>query len=496
MSLRARLLAGLLVLVAAGLAVAAFATYTEQRSFLYTRVDQQVIASVETVGDALRFAEGGASNGGIGGGSPAGQNGGGFLPGQAPHGGPGGGPGGPAPKIGQVPGTFGEQLGPTGAVVNRILIRYGTNVAAYPTLPRSFPVSTSLAHARLFTVNSTAGSGLRYRVVALRSLDAPGTTIVAVPLTDVDQTLHRLLIVETLVAAGVLLALVALAWIVIRIGLAPLERMGRVAGEIAAGNLSRRVSPDTPRTEVGRLGRALNGMLVTIEQAFADRRASEDRLRHFLSDASHELRTPLASIRGYAELFRLGAVSDPAELQKAMSRIEAEATRMGVLVEDLLMLARLDELPEARRETVDLVQLAEHAAADARAIDPTRTITVSAPDAVEVHADPDQLRQVLANLLRNAVTHTPPGTAIDLRLTADDGRAELEVRDHGPGLPDDVAGRIFERFWRAEGGRARGPGGAGLGLAIVQAIVHAHGGEVSAENAADGGAVFRVVLPR
>jgi two-component system OmpR family sensor kinase len=283
--------------------------------------------------------------------------------------------------------------------------------------------------------------------------------------------------------------------VVIRLGLAPLERIGRVAGEIAHGDLTRRVGPANPRTEVGRLGHSLNEMLGQIEQAFADRHDSEDRLRQFLADASHELRTPLASIRGYAEAFRLGAAMDPETLERAMSRIEAEAARMGVLVEDLLLLASLDKMPEPRRERVDLPELAEHAAQDTSAVAPGRNITVDTDGQLPILADPDQLRQVLANLTRNALIHTPPDCPIELSVRREGDQAVLEVRDHGPGLPSDAGDRVFERFWRTEAGRRRGRGGAGLGLAIVKAIVHAHHGEVHAWNAEDGGAVFRVTLP-
>jgi two-component system, OmpR family, sensor kinase len=234
---------------------------------------------------------------------------------------------------------------------------------------------------------------------------------------------------------------------------------------------------------------------VQIEQAFEARGESEDRLRRFLSDASHELRTPLASIRGYAELFRLGAANEPEELERVMARIEAEATRMGVLVENLLLLARLDELPEMQLVPVDLRELAEQAAQDTRALAPQREVSLTANGAVPVLADPEQLSQVLANLARNAVIHTPPETAIEISVRSEGDRALLEVRDHGPGLPADADERMFDRFWRTEGGRSRGRGGAGLGLAIVKAIVQAHHGEVHAGNAPGGGAVFRVTLP-
>jgi HAMP domain-containing protein len=231
---------------------------------------------------------------------------------------------------------------------------------------------------------------------------------IAVPLREVDQTLARLILVELLVGAGVILALTALGWAVIRFSLRPLERMGRVASEIAHGDLTRRVTPDNQRTEVGRLGTSLNEMLVQIEQAFADR-GSEDRLRRFLSDASHELRTPLASILGYAKLFRLGAANKPEELERAMARIKAEATRMGVLVEHLLLLADLE-----------------------------------------------QLRQVLGNLTRNAVIHTPADTVIEISVRREDDRAVLGVRDRGPGVPAGAGDRVFDRSVRADWGRSTG----------------------------------------
>jgi two-component system OmpR family sensor kinase len=255
------------------------------------------------------------------------------------------------------------------------------------------------------------------------------------------------------------------------------------------------VETATPRTEVGRLGLALNRMLDRLEEAFAKQQASEDRLRRFLADASHELRTPLASIRGYAELFRIGAAREPAETDKAMARIEAEAARMGVLVEDLLTLARLDEVRDVIREDVDLARLAGDAVDDARATAPDREIDLSSDGRAVVSGDPHQLRQVLGNLLRNALVHTPPGTPIEVSLRDGADAVELKVRDHGHGLPPGDPSRLFERFWRAEGGRERGRAGAGLGLAIVGAIVADHHGTVTATDAADGGAVFTVQLP-
>jgi two-component system OmpR family sensor kinase len=473
LSLRARLLIGLVALLATGLGAAAIVTYEEQRSFLLKRVDQQVANSRGLVSVTFGLVHPGGSRV------------------RTRH------ALGRAPSTFQTSGTYGELLDASGKVIKTHSFTYDQAAPAPspPALPAKLPISAfSSTRPREFTVDSKAGSGLRYRAAAF-SVSGARVLVIAVPLRDVDQTLQQLVLVELLVGAGVIIALVALGWVVIWLGLRPLERMGRVASEIAHGDLTRRVSPDDERTEVGRLGSSLNEMLAQIEQAFADRGASEDRLRRFLSDASHELRTPLASIRGYAELFRLGAAQDPEQIERAMARIEAEAARMGILVENLLLLARLDELPEMQLVPVDLLELAEHAAQDAQAVAPDREVRLMAPGAVCVLGDPEQLRQVLANLTRNAVIHTPTASAIEISLRREGDRAVLEVRDHGPGLPSEAGDRVFDRFWRTEGGRSRGPGGSGLGLAIVKAIVEAHHGEVHAANAPDGGAVFRVTLP-
>jgi two-component system, OmpR family, sensor kinase len=473
LSLRARLLIGLVVLCAVGLGVMAVVTYEEQRSFLITRVNQQVGDSRLPVAVALDVIH---PQGATTPPRPAATAGG-------------------APGTFQTSGTYGIVLGADGKVVQSHSFTYGEPAASPPSLPGKLPISQFRSRTiHLFTVNSVSGSGLRYRVAAF-SLTDGRTLVIAVPLRDVDQTLQRLLVVELLVGAAVIVALVVLGWIVIRVGLRPLERMGRVASEIAHGNLSRRVAPANDRTEVGRLGTSLNEMLGQIERAFADRTRGEESLRRFLADASHELRTPLASIRGYAELFRLGAASDSADVGRAMSRIEAEATRMGVLVDNLLLLARLEELPETPLVEVDLTELAEHTAQDTRAAAPDRPVVVHAGRPVRVLGDPAQLRQVFSNLTRNAVIHTPSGTAIEITVATEGERALIEVRDHGPGLPPDAGDRLFERFWRTEGGRTRGRGGAGLGLAIVKAIVGGHHGEVDARTAEGGGAVFTATLP-
>ena len=487
-SLRARLVFGLLALAAIGLLVLGGITYAEQRSFLLDRADQQLHAAVRPIAVTLdgRFGPPGGPPLGP---PPAGQP----PPGPPPDAGgvldEEGGPG-----FGLPAGTYGEHRSADGTVVTSTLVRgfdqRGTQDAPHPTLSADLPLDTP--------VTVSGGDGRDYRVLSVAARGAGGTNVVAIPLADVSQTLDRLLLVEGLVIAAVLLVLGLVARFVVRVGLLPLERMGHTADAIAGGDLSHRVEPAEERTEVGRLGLALNAMLERLERAFAGQKASEERLRRFLADASHELRTPLQSIRGYAELFRIGAARKPGDVEKAMRRIEQESARMGVLVEDLLTLARLDETREGERRPLELTALARDAVDDARAIAPQRTIelrTDGAPAGLSALGDPHAIAQVFANLLRNALVHTPDGTPIDVTLSRDGAVALLEVRDHGPGLPNGDPSALFERFWRAEGGRERGRAGAGLGLAIVAGVVERHGGRVEAANAPGGGAAFTVELP-
>ena len=473
-SLRARLVAGLLALAAVGLLVLGGITYAEQRSFLLDRVDHQLRAATLPISAALdgRLPPGRPFDGG---GGPRGA------------GDPGDGPGFGLPR-----GTYGEHRSAAGAVVTTTLVR------GFRDTTRTAPAAPSLP-ANLPLGQPQTVDGGDYRALATPDPDTGSVNVVAVPLADVSQTLHRLLLVELLVIAAVLLVLGLAARFVVRVGLLPLERMGHTAGAIAGGDLSHRVEPADPRTEVGRLGLALNAMLGRLERAFAGQKESEDRLRQFLADASHELRTPLQSIRGYAELFRIGAAREPDDVEKAMRRIEQESARMGVLVEDLLTLARLGETRAGERAPVDLAALARDAVSDAHVTAPGRAIELHAEGAVgaaTVLGDRHQLAQVLANLLRNALVHTPEGTPIEVTVARDGEQARLEVRDHGPGLPaGEDPSALFGRFWRAEGGRERGKAGAGLGLAIVAGVVERHGGSVEAANAPGGGAAFSVWLP-
>jgi two-component system, OmpR family, sensor kinase len=498
LSLRTRLLVLLVALATVGLAAAGFASYRALHNYLYDRVDQQLESAVEPVSGFL--AEKAGRNGALPG-----------LPGDGEgfEGGPSGeaGPGGPRPQGGELPGrAYGQLRAANGEVLAHTEAGFYGEEVPTPKLPADL-TATPFDSISPITVGESGGGSERFRAAAVEIAGTGLTAVVAVPLGDTDATLSHLVVIELVVGAVILAALAAAAWWLVGVSLRPLRRMGEVAGQIAAGDLSRRVEPDDERTEVGRLGRSLNAMLGQIEAAFAERAAGERRLRRFLADASHELRTPLASIRGYSELYRIGAAREPAEVERAMSRIEAESARMGGLVDDLLTLARVDEVREPAREPLDLRELLEDARDDARASSPEREITLTPTGPVAIEADGDALRRVVANLVRNAVVHTPESTPIELGLSvagadatagstgAPGSRATITVRDHGPGLPPDDPNAVFERFWRDSESRGRDDGGAGLGLAIVAAIVSAHGGTVEANKPPDGGALFTVHLP-
>jgi len=465
MSLRLRLVLAITAMVLAGLLVAGGVTFVSLRSFLVRRVDQQAVA-------ARGMFEGQ------------------LVSGQAP---PGDRPDDRDQGPGEVfpPGTVGEIVSGSSVIAGPVSSGFDR------TPPRlALPPGTgSLTHAARFTTRTTGPTRVPYRVLADPLPGTGGVLVVGIPLTDVHQTLGRLLLIEGLVALGVMAGLGILSWWTVRRELRPLDRIGDTAGAIAGGDLSRRVEPADPRTEVGRLGIALNAMLSQIEAAFAERTESENRLRRFLADASHELRTPLTSIRGYSELFRRGADERPEDLATSMRRIEQEATRMGVLVDELLLLARLDQGRALELGPVDLMRVAEDAVSDARAVAPDRRIRLEAPEHEVVAGDESRLRQVMANLMTNALAHTPAGSPVEVRVGRSDANAVLEVRDHGPGLSAEERRHVFEPFYRSDPSRFRERGGAGLGLAIVSAIVEAHGGTVGVRSEPGDGACFRVELP-
>ncbi len=311
---------------------------------------------------------------------------------------------------------------------------------------------------------------------------------------DVDASLHRLFLIEVIVTLAVLGALVLLGLWVVRVALRPLREIERTAAAIGDGDLSRRVGYAAPNTEIGRLGLALNAMLGQIESAFKAREASEARLRRFVADASHELRTPLAAVRAYAELFRRGAASRPDDLERAMGGIGRESERMSLLVEDLLLLARLDEGRPLERQPVDMEEVVGEAVETAKTVEPSRPIDLAAEPAF-VLGDRDRLRQVVDNLLANVRSHTPAGAPVHVRVSRNGTNAVLEVEDSGPGLSEEEVEQVFERFYRGDPSRTRASGGVGLGLSIVSAVAEAHGGTATARSDPGKGSTFVVSLP-
>jgi two-component system, OmpR family, sensor kinase len=461
-TLRARLVVALLAVFSVGMVVYGVASYQAFARSELARLDAQVQTSLPVAERELFRSIG-------------------VLTGQ------GGGGGGTGPQVVVAPGTYAELRDVDGNTVGAV------QVADDRTRPDLAAVDVEgLAGSGTKTTVASADGGERWRVAA--SAPAPGwRVVIAVPMTSVEQALARLLAIEVVAGLALLAALAVGSWLVLRSGLRPLERMAAAAGTITAGSLDQRVPVPATDTEVRQLATALNGMLEDLEVAFHEREATEAKLRRFLSDASHELRTPLTSIQGYAELFRLGRDDDRVDLDLLARRIEGESARMRQLVEDLLALARLDEVGEPVREPVDLAVLAADACSDAAVVDGGRRITLDAPHPVPVAGDPDHLRRAIGNLVTNALRHTPAGTPVSVRAVVRDGRGAVEVRDRGPGLPAEALPRVFDRFWRAD--PSRSGDGTGLGLAIVHAVATEHGGRATAANAPGGGARFTIELP-
>ncbi len=441
-----------------------------------------------------------------------------------------------------------EVLAPDGQAVSGIGNWQNLTGNSGPAIPTSHSGTTTGNSSQPFTVPALSG-GHDWRVITQPvqySTDGitmqSGTLVVGLSLGNLDQTMAYLTKLDVVVSVVILFVLAVVGFAVVQANLRPLVDIEETAGEIADGHLNRRVPERDPRTEIGSLGRSLNIMLSQIETAFHAREQSEaaahqseERMRRFVGDASHELRTPLTAIRGFAEYYRqrgglvahwdneeeaasasageagtgtltTGGGLTPDDLDRIMQRVEKEAARMGLLVEDLLLLARLDQQRPLARQPIDLLSLAADAVHDARLLAPDRTIDLSVQPgaAFLVIGDDPRLRQVIGNLISNALTHTPDGSPIEVSIGSGtlDPRAPgsapavtLDVTDHGPGMTPEQAHRVFERFYRADQARTRTTGGSGLGLAIVRALVAAHGGVASVRTAPGRGATFRIALP-
>ena len=387
-------------------------------------------------------------------------------------------------------------LNPYGKVLG--VIGGDLNTQAISNFVAGFTPAMVLSHKNLpFTIEAP---GADFRVLARILPSALGSVVVAQSMDNIDQTVHRLQILFIFIGLIALLLIALASRKVIDIGLRPLEAVELTAESIAAGNLSARLPAAKPDTEVGRLVGSLNKMLARIEESFAARTASENRLRRFVADASHELRTPLTAIRGFAELHRQGAVQGEDATKELIARIEKESLRMGSLVEDLLLLARLDQAREMSTDPVNISSAVKEAVESARAAGPSHPITVTTPDEdIYVLGDVYRIHQVIANLLANARTHTPEGTHIIVALAHTDTGVTVSVSDKGPGLSESDQERIFERFYRADPSRTRtsdaNDNGSGLGLSIVDAVMRAHGGRVSVTSTLGDGATFTLFFP-
>ena len=459
MPLRVGLVAGTLLLVACGLVTSGVAVTSILRHSLVSRIDSTLLEASRSWAQAPRRQA------------------------APPYEGPD--PGRPPSKF------YVRGVGVDGTAFTAINDRN-----AEPALPPNNDVGPNPT-----TVPSVNGSDIQWRAVSVRG--PHGLITVAIDLSDVQHTVRSLIWLQFGIGVAVLVVVGIAGYAVVHRSLRPLGEVEQTAAAIASGQLDRRVPERDPRTEVGRLSLALNGMLTQIQQALASSessaekaRGSEERMRRFITDASHELRTPLTTIRGFAELYRQGAARDVAML---LSRIESEASRMGLLVDDLLLLARLDVPRPLEHNQVDLLALASDGVHDARAVDPNRRITMEVldgPGTPEVLGDEPRLRQVLSNLIANALQHTPASADVTVRVGTEGDDAVLEVADEGPGMSHEDAGRVFERFYRTDSSRARASGGTGLGLSIVDSLVRAHGGVVTVTTAPGEGCCFRVSMPR
>jgi two-component system OmpR family sensor kinase len=457
--LRIGLVAATLALVACGLAVSGIAVTSILRHSLVSRIDSTLLVA----------SRGWAQN-------PRRQS--------------------PPPYEGPDPGRPPSKFYVRGVSIDGTPFTAINDRNAEPALPPNNDVGPNPT-----TLPSVNGSDIQWRAVSVHG--PHGLTTVAIDLSDVQHTVSSLVWLQMGIGVAVLVVVGIASFAVVQRSLRPLVEVEQTAAAIASGQLDRRVPERDPRTEVGRLSLALNGMLAQIQQALASSessaekaRGSEDRMRRFITDASHELRTPLTTIRGFAELYRQGAARDVAML---LSRIESEASRMGLLVDDLLLLARLDVQRPLEHHRVDLLALASDAVHDGQAMDPKRTITMEVldgPGTPEVLGDEARIRQVLSNLIANALQHTPESADVIVRVGTDGADAVLEVVDQGPGMNQEDASRVFERFYRTDSSRARASGGTGLGLSIVDSLVRAHGGVVSVTTAPGEGCRFRVTLPR
>ena len=475
-SLRNRLILATLGLAAIAIAASDFAASNSLRTFLINQADSQLNEVVQT--SMLRLDRAGIDS--------ANQDGDGDENGFRP-----------LRPLGAVPTTTAVTLlDISGNVIGRIGGEFANSIDL-TEFKKLTPEKVDSLNELPFTISGDDGE-TDIRAIARSLPSGEGTVVISVALDSVEKTVAGLRGIFILISFIVLISIAIVARSLIKLTLKPLNQIEKTAAAIAEGDLSARLPEVNSRTEVGRLTGSLNTMLSRIEESFTIRTESENKLRRFVADASHELRTPLTAIRGFAELHRQGAVVGEEKTKELVSRIEKESIRMSSLVEDLLLLARLDQSRELTFDPVDINHLVKEAVASAQAAGPGYEITVSSTnDEVFVLGDSMRIHQAIANLLANARTHTPVGTKIAVNISQGDLETKISISDNGPGLSEEDQKRVFERFFRADPSRVRvGGEGSGLGLAIVDAVMKAHGGRVEVNSKIGAGATFTIVFPQ
>lgn len=455
-TLKSKLLITVALLVTIGLGVADITTYTSLRSFLLGKLDQQLASSISPTAQVLFDAYSGIQS------SRA-------ISALVPS------------------GSWGELISSTGSVFSVAFVQPGAHQTSPPRLGTTQKVNISQVPInKTFTVPATSGDGAKYRVLAERTRVGNLIIVLAMPENALLATLARLAIVTAAVSFALLITLIALGFYLIGLGLAPLDRMTETADQIANGDFTKRIATESRDAEVEKLTNALNTMLENIQAGIEQREASESRLKRFVADASHELRTPLTSIRGYAELIDSGLIVDPNDVHLAAERITSESKRMAGLIEDLLLMARLDQARELAKLDVNFSQIVATAVADAKVVEPNRPISAELTPDLYVIGDPERLTQVVGNLFSNLRAHTGTETPasvslVELENSRTNGTPQpgllLIVSDSGPGMTEGQLAHAFDRFYRADTSRTRAQGGSGLGLSLVASIIQAHGGK-------------------
>ena len=476
-SLRNRLLLATVVVAAIGIGASDFAANAELRGFLIRQVDSQLASVANST--LSRLVRAGIAPNGDDGTSGSGT----ATPFRAM-----------SPLRGVPTATSLTLLDPSGEILGQVGGDISTG-GSQATFSRMTLAQVAATKGKAFTVH-TENPRTSTRAVAYVLPSNLGSVVIAVSLTSVERTLQELSFLFLLISLAVLLLIGLISRWLITLSLKPLLEVEVIAAAIAGGDLSARLPEIHPATEIGRLTKSLNTMLGRIEESFQQKNESESKLRRFVADASHELRTPLTAIRGFAELHRQGAVTGEEKTKELVGRIEKESIRMGSLVEDLLLLARMDEARPHTLEPVDLTHLIEESVASALAAGPDHPIEVDVPADLYVLGDTKRIHQALGNLLANARTHTPSGTLIKVSAATNEIETTIAVKDSGPGLSESDQIRIFERFFRVDPSRARHAGeGSGLGLSIVDAVMRAHSGTVSVDSEIGKGSTFTLHFP-